>query len=161
MTWRWSVHDLDERIAFARTHSPTDTFTLLARFVVRRITAVLALALIPFDVAARGIGFMMVRLLWLFMVLAVLDGIWFIVWGLLMGSSWVWLNVPWARPLVLLPGMLVAVIALVFIMLAPDPHKVPKYTSVAREWPLSWQLWRPPEAYFEGGHHLPGRSSQA
>ena len=160
MTWRWSVLDLDTRVAFARAHSPTDIFTLVARFALRRISAVITLILIPFDVAARGIGFFMVRLLWLFMVLAILDGIWIIVWSMLMGSSWVRLNIPWTRPLVLLPGMIVAICALVFIMLAPDPHKEPKYTAMAREWPLSWRLWRPPEAYFEGGHHLPGTSSQ-
>ena len=39
MTYRWSVEDLAARVAFARSHSPTDLFTLIARYLVSQLSA--------------------------------------------------------------------------------------------------------------------------
>ena len=37
----------------------------------------------------------------------------------------------------------------IILMLVPDPEKHPKYVTIAQEWPLTWNLWYPPLAYFE------------
>jgi hypothetical protein len=149
MTWLWKVEDMARRVSFARVHSPTDFFTLLARLLVGTITSVLALVLWPLDRIARIFGhFLLFVVLGLF-VLLILTAIWFPVWGLLVGTSWLWLRSQWYRPFLLIPGIIIAVVAQIFIMLVPDPHKDSKYTTLAREWPLSWNIWNPPSEYFD------------
>lgn len=149
MTWRWTVSDLDSRVTFARMQSPTDFLTVLARFVVSGVTAALALVLLPVDMLARMIGQVLLMLVVGFIVLMLLDLIWLLVWGMLVGSSWLWINHWWLRPLLFLPGMSVAILAHIYIMVAPDPQKNPRYTMLPREWPLSWNVWRPPKDYLE------------
>ena len=148
MTWRWGVEDIDERVNFARINSPSDFFTMFARLVVSKITSVLQLILMPFDVVGRFIGKGLVAVVLGFFVLMFLDIVWIMVWGLLVGTSWIWLKFVWARPLLVLPGMALAVAAHIFIMIAPDPHKNDKYPRVAGEWPLTWLVWNPPEEYY-------------
>ena len=147
--YRWLAEDMEFRVAFARTMVPTDFFTLTALWIVRKLTALLAIVLVPFDVIARLIGAGLVRVVIGLFVLMAFDAVWSLIWGLLVGTSWLWLRSPWYRPALFLPGMALAVVALVFIKLAPDPHKQPSYTSLVREWPLTWHIWRPPDAYFE------------
>ena len=149
MTWRWDVDDIDFRATFARVNSPTDFFTVLARLVVSRVTLVLAFVLWPLDSVLRLVGKGLVSVVLGMIVLMVLDLSWLPVWGTLVGTSWLWLNYPWLRPILILPGMFLAILAHIYIMLAPDPHKNAKYPRLAGEWPLSWMLWRPPKAYFE------------
>ncbi len=149
MTWRWDIEDLALRVAIARSESPRDILTMIARFIVVWTTSFLGIILKPVDYAVRFIGIAFTALVIPFMFLALLDIIWMGVWGLLVFSSRVWLNVPLARPLLILPGMVLAIVAHVFIMIAPDPNKVSAYASVPQEWPLTWHLWKPPPAYFE------------
>ena len=149
MTWRWGVEDIDERVNFARSISPSDFFTMFARLIVSKVTSVLAFILIPFDILGRFIGKGLVAVVLGFFVLMFLDIVWLIVWGILIGTSWIWLKYPWARPLLVLPGMTLAVSAHIFIMTAPDPHKNNKYPRIAGEWPLTWLVWRPPDAYYQ------------
>ena len=100
MTWLWDVEDLDFRVSFARTHSPTDLLTLVARFLVSKVTLVLAFVLSPIDMVARLIGRGLVAVVLGLLLLLVLTAIWFPVWGLLVGTSWLWLKSWWfpARP---------------------------------------------------------------
>lgn len=149
MTWRWDVEDLDFRVTFARIHGPTDFLTVLARLVVSRVTWLLTLLLKPLDIVLRFIGKGLVAVVLGFMVLMILDILWLMIWGLLFGSSWLWLRYPLLRVVLILPGVAVAIFAHIVIMLAPDPHKNAKYTSVSGEWPLTWRLWHPTEAYFD------------
>ena len=148
MTYRWRVEDLAERVAFARTHSPTDLFTLIARYVVSQTTSLLALVLLPISMLTRLIG----RLLTIFVITLILflalDIVWLVIWGLLMGSSRLWLASSWLRPILILPGMFIAILAHLYIILAVDPQKDPNYWTVVREWPLTWHLYKPPTAYF-------------
>ena len=149
MTYRWNVDDIDLRVTFARMHGPTDFLTMVARIAVGRVTWLLTLALTPFDVVLRFIGKGLVSVVVGFFVLMFLDLVWLMVWGLLAGSSWLWLTYPWLRFVLILPGIPLAIIAHMFIMLAPDPHKNARYFRVAGEWPLTWRLWRPADAYFD------------
>ena len=150
MTWLWACEDFDLRVTFARTNGPTDFFTLLVRWVVGQVTAVVGLALIPVDKILRLVGKGMIRLVLGMLLLLILTGIWFfLIWLPLMGTSRLWLNYYWSRPLLAVPGAFLAIVAHIFLMLVPDPQKNAKYTLMAREWPLSWHLYKPTEAYFE------------
>lgn len=153
MTWLWGVDDFDLRLRFARVNSPVDFLTQLVRFVVTSVTRILALALSPVDAVLRLVGKILDRLVLGMMVLLIFTGIWFfLLWLPLMGMSRLWLGYPWARPLLALPGALLAIAAHVFIMLVPDPKKDRNYPMMVGEWPLSWHLYNPPDAYYEGGH---------
>ena len=151
MTWRWEVDDLDFRVTFARMQSPTDFLTMSARKLVSTVTAVMALVLFPVDIVARTLTRIALKLPFIFVVvlflLMVLDIVWMAVWGMLVGSSWLWINHRWLRPFLILPGILVAILAHTSIMIAPDPNKNSRYTMLPREWPLSWHVWSPPEGY--------------
>ena len=149
MTWLWNVEDIHLRVAFARTISPTDFFTLLALLIVRRVTAVVGLLLKPVDTVLRLFGRVMLTFVFWLLVLLIITAIWWPIWAMLVGSSWLWLKYPGARPFLLLPGISLALFAQVFIILVPDPQKAATYTTLSKEWPLSWHLWRPTEAYFQ------------
>ena len=149
LTWLWDISDMDQRVEWVRRHSPDDLATMIARYMITRITLVLAYALWPVDYVLRFVGKALVKLVLGLLLLLILTGIWFPIWLTLVGTSWLWLRSATYRPLILVPGMFVAIIAHIYIMLVPDPHKDPKYVNLIREWPLSWYIWKPPEAYFE------------
>ena len=157
MTWLWKVPDMRTRVAFARRNAPGDIFTQIARFIVNYLSALLIFVLRPVDYLGRSIykvafhmgtviGFFYVFGLLFFMLLSAL---WIPFWGLLVGSSWLWLRQAWTRPILLLPGMAFSLALTVILMLVPDPEKHPKYVTIAQEWPLTWNLWYPPLTYFE------------
>ena len=150
MTWLWKVPDFKTRVAYARRTAPGDVFTQLARLLVNPITILLALVLAPVDYAARQLGRLSVIFVgWGLIFFFFLTLLWFPLWGMLAGSSWLWLNYAWTRPLLLLPGAALSIVLTVFLMLVPDPEKHPKYVTIAQEWPLTWLLWRPTFAYFD------------
>ena len=157
MTWLWKVPDLRTRVAFARKNAPGDIFTQIARFIVYYAAAFFIFILRPVDYLGRSIfkvafhvgtvvGFFLVFPLLFFLILSAL---WIPFWGLLVGSSWLWLNQAWTRPILLLPGVALSMVLTVILMLVPDPEKHPKYVTIAQEWPLTWNLWYPPLVYFE------------
>ncbi len=153
MSYRWDISDWDLRITFARMGSPADTLTAAARFIVVAITSILMLLLFPIDKAMRLIGRVLLYIPFIFVIaffmLMILDIIWLPIWGMLVGSSWLWLKYPVARPFLFLPGMILAIAALIYIMLSPDPQKNPKYKLLPQEWPLCWLLWSPSPEYFD------------
>lgn len=157
MTWLWKVPDLRTRLEFARANAPSDTFTQAACLIVYHTVRFLALVLFPIDYAARSLGKTFDKLgrffglfyvgsLLLYLLLSIL---WLPFWGMLVGSSWVWLNYAWARPILLLPGAVLSMAMTVFLMFVPDPQKQSGYVSFTREWPLTWTLWNPPQSYFQ------------
>ena len=106
MTYRWSVDDMVARIEFVRDHSPQDLFTMNARYVVSTITSVLAVELHPITVIIKFIS-RILRIFVLTLVLfMILDVVWLLMWGLLMGSSRLWIMYHWLRPIFILPGIL-------------------------------------------------------
>ena len=149
MTWLWDTPDMYDRVAFARSISPTDLSTLIARWVVGWTTKILAFALYPLDYVARYIGRAFLVFVIGFMILIVLTIVWFPIWAALIGSSWLWLRYYWARPFLLLPGIALAILAHIYLMLVPDPQKQQHYFNMPGQWPLTWHLWRPPSEYYE------------
>ncbi len=157
MTWLWKIPDMRTRVEFARRNAPGDLFTMIARFVVYYIARVLILVLKPVDYLGQSlfkIIFHLGRVLGLFYIggllfFMLLSALWIPFWGMLVGSSWLWLNYGWTRPILFIPGMILAVALTIVLMLVPDPEKQPKYVTIAQEWPLTWNLWYPPVVYFE------------
>ncbi len=149
MTWRWDILDIPLRVTIGRSQSPSDFLTVATRLFITSITSVLGVVLKPVDYVARLIGHLFIMLVITFMILALLDIIWIGIWWLLITSSRLWLEAPWTRPFLVIPGTILAIIAHTYYMLAPDPHKVTEYASIPQEWPLTWFIWKPPSAYFE------------
>lgn len=157
MTWLWKVPDLRTRLEFARTNAPSDTLTQAACRIVYHTVRFIALILFPIDYAARSLGKLFDNLgrflgifyvgsLLLYLLLSIL---WLPFWGMLVGSSWLWLNHAWTRPILLLPGAVLSMAMTIFLMFVPDPQKQSGYVSFTREWPLTWTLWNPPPSYFQ------------
>ena len=157
MTWLWGVLDMDLRVEYARAHSPVDFYTLLARWVISRTTSVLYFGLRPLDIVLRLLGPLLERLVFFgHLFLLILTGLWWPIWAMLVYGSRLWLERPWSRPILLFPGVLVSVFAFIFIMLVPDHLKTIQYTTLSREWPLTWMLWNPPEEYVENSEFFEG-----
>jgi hypothetical protein len=128
----------------ARANAPKDFLTKLA-IVLTKVLISPTLFLTPIQIFTTSIGGCLIGLT--FGAIAfVLSIIWWPFMILLLGSSWIWLRSWYSRPILLFPGVLIALISHIYIMLAPDPEKDAKYTklSMADEWPLSWYLLRPP-----------------
>ena len=152
MTWLWDIDDMYNRVKFARSQSPTDLATIIAHWIVTSVTWILSYLLYPFDYVGRLIGVLLVAVVLGFMLLLILTIIWFPLWLLLVDTSWIWLRYPWSRPLLLLPGIVVAISAHIYIMLVPDPHKQRHYVNMTNQWPLTWYIWHPPAIYFNQNH---------
>ena len=150
MSWLWHIEDFDLRVKFARSNGPVDFLTLFTRLVLTRVTSILTLILAPVDMVLKFVGKGLIAVVLGMMLLIVLHGLWMIFWLPLMGMSWAWARYAWARPFLILPGVFIAIFGHIFLMLVPDPHKNAQYAvMMTQEWPLSWQLYKPPEAFFE------------
>ena len=54
------------------------------------------------------------------------------------------------RPILVIPGLVLALAAYIFVSLAPDPQKNSEYHILIKSWPMSWRVWSPKEEYFKG-----------
>ena len=149
VSWLWKADDLDLRVSFARTNGPVDFLTLFVRYVLTNVIPPLTLVLRPIDIIMQFVGRGLIAVVLGMLLLIVIHGVWMFFWLPLMGTSWLWLRYGALRPVLLLPGIVLAIIAHIFLLLVPDPHKNPKYNLMAQEWPISWHLWKPTQAYFD------------
>jgi len=73
--------------------------------------------------------------------------LWLPFFGLLMGTSWLWIRAWPLRPLVFLPGLLTVIIAFTLAVLVhDDPEGFDRKSTMIMAWPLSWYVMRPPIA---------------
>ena len=149
MSWLWSVEDFALRLSFARSNAPRDILTIFTQRTLQELGNLLTLLLSPLDKIMRLVGKGLISLIFGLFILIAIHGLWFVLWLPLMGTSWLWLHYPWMRPIILLPGFLIAVIGHIFLILVPDPQKNAEYLLITQEWPLSWWLWKPMDSYFE------------
>ncbi|MDP7579756.1 MAG: hypothetical protein QGF12_09535 [SAR202 cluster bacterium] len=149
MTWLWKISDMDQRVEWAQQHSPTDVSTWIARQVINYVTLIISYILWPLDYVLRLIGHGLGRLALGLLFLLILTAIWFPIWLTLVMTSRLWLRAAWTRPILLIPGIVVTIFAHIYIMLVPDPQKGTQYVNLVRMWPLSYQIWQPPDSYFE------------
>ena len=144
--WR-QIADMQYRISLAQAHAPKDFLTKTALLSVKVTTSALII-LTPVQLVTTGLGGCIIAITFgLFTFLLTL--IWLPFFALLVGTSWLWLHAWYSRPILLIPGILLAFIANLYVMLAPEPEKDAKYAklSIAGEWPLSWYLIKPPQEY--------------
>ena len=140
--------DMDYRISRAKTHAPKDILTKTAAFLVGVITTVMVV-LAPLQMLTTAVGGLLIVITF-GVLLLVFTILWWPFLILLLGTSWLWLHAWYLRPILLVPGVLIATLAHLYVMLAPEPEKDAKYAkfSMVGEWPLSWYLIKPPAEYY-------------
>ena len=146
--WRL-ISDTSYRISLAEQHAPRDIFTKLAIISLKGLTSALVI-LMPIQIITTALGGCVIAVTFgLFLLL--LNLIWWPFLALLLSTSWLWLHAWYMRPILLLPGIVIAVIAVLYVMLAPDPERDSKYTklALAGDWPLSWYIIKPPIEYYK------------
>ena len=142
--------DLSSRVAIARMYGPQDWFTRSALFA-NDVFTIICFVLIPIQIvttAASGCLFVLTAGL---MILPLML-IWLVFSRLLLGTSILWIKVPISRPLLILPGLLVAFLAHLFVQLVSNPDG-PSDRAVKMllcdAWPLTWLVLRPPVEWQE------------
>ena len=131
------------RISLAHQHAPKDVLTKGTGAAVKATTSLLPVQLVTTAFGGRLIAatFGIISL--------ILTLIWLPLFVFLVGTSWLWLKVWILRPLLMIPGVLIALFTYVFVSLMPEPESDVKRTKLtfAGEWPLSWYLMKPPSEH--------------
>lgn len=151
MSYDWrQIADMEYRIRLAHAHAPADFLTKAAMLGTKVATGALVV-LLPIQIVTTAVGGCLIGLTFGILTF-VLTLIWWPFFGFLVGSSRLWLWAWYLRPILLLPGVIIATIADLYVMLAPEPEREAKHAklSITSEWPLSWYLIRPPVAYYGG-----------
>jgi len=154
MTWRWDATDIPARLRYALKFAPTDILTLFSMFVMKHCCSAIAMIVWPFELVLKGtLGFLLKGgcvFVWGMLILMILDLVWMSIWMLVMLSSSAWIKMRWMRPILVIPGLVLALAAYIFVSLAPDPQKNSEYHILIKSWPMSWRVWSPKEEYFKG-----------
>ena len=141
--WRL-ISDMNYRVRLAHDYAPKEPLTRIAILLVKATTAAQTI-LVPLEIVTTAVGGCLITLTFGFLPF-VLSVIWWPFLALLLTTSWLWLVAWYLRPVLLVPGVLIANIANLYAMLTPEPEKEAKYTklAIADEWPLSWYLLKSP-----------------
>jgi hypothetical protein len=143
-----NISDMNYRTEIAHANSPKDIITKIAKLFVKGTTAILII-LTPLQLLTTALGGCLIAIT--FGIFSfILSIIWWPFLMLLLGTSWLWLKAWYLRPILLFPGIIIAFVAHLFVMLMPEPERDAKYIklSLSDEWPLSWYLMKPPKEYF-------------
>ena len=127
----------------ARTEGPRD-FLTIGTWIFNGILNLLllpAIFLVPVFTFVLGLAVTATFGLLLFP----LSVLWLPFFGTLLGTSWLWLKIPVLRPFLLLPGVIIARVANLYVSLTPDMGE--KYQKVLKmglcdAWPLSLLLFQ-------------------
>ena len=73
--------------------------------------------------------------------------IWAPIFWLLLGTSYLWLRYWYFRPLLVIPGLLLAIVGHLILMFSPPAAPVDMedrllQAGMTDEWPLSWWIWK-------------------
>ena len=71
--------------------------------------------------------------------------LWMPIFWLVLGTSWLWLRFWPLRPVLIIPGIVLALMGHFIPMCAPndsDKDAVLWRVSFTEDWPLSWKLWK-------------------
>lgn len=79
------------------------------------------------------------------LLLIILSLVWLPLFGLILGSSWLWIKVPLTRPILFLPGVIIAVVSEFYVSLVPDMGE--KYQKLLKlglcdSWPYSFLVYQ-------------------
>ena len=141
---------MDYRISLAHRKRPKDPFTYLAVFIIKFTTTVIGLLLLPVQfITTFATGLLISLTFGLALIPFTLIWMPFII--LLMTTSWLWIHAWYLRPILLLPGVAIAVLASTYSPLIAEMGETgSRYSklSVSQEWPMSWYLIRPSAEYY-------------
>jgi len=139
-----ALASVDELVSAAQAIGPRDSLTLLA---YTSHSVVRALLIIPFIVLIPPVTFILGLLVSLSfgLLLIPFSLLWILFFGLLLGSSWLWVNIPITRPILLPFGVVLATIADWYVSLIPDMGE--KYQKVLKmaycdSWPYSYLIFQ-------------------
>ena len=108
------------------------TSILVIILPVAKVTSAIAGCLIVFTIGSLSFLFLFV---------------WLPLYHLLIATSWLWLKAWYLRLILLIPGVVIAFISDIWVILTPDFRREAKQKKQAlcEEWPLSWYLMNPPD----------------
>jgi hypothetical protein len=128
----------------AQRIGPKDIFTLGAyglNGVLRLILFPVNLILVPPFTFVLGI----LATITFGLLLMLLSLVWLVFFGIIMGSSWLWIKAPLARPLLFIPGVLIVLVSDVYVSLIPDmgeKHQKLIKLALCDSWPFSLLVYR-------------------
>jgi hypothetical protein len=141
----WQEDDLVDRVKMARAGAPADLFTGLTRLLVKAVTTILVI-LLPIAKLTSAAGGCLILFTVGFLSFVFLF-VWLPLYHLLIATSWLWLKAWYLRPILLIPGIVIAFVSDIWVILTPDFRRKAKQKkrAMCEEWPLSWYLVNPPE----------------
>lgn len=149
LDWK-EINDMEYRIRLARLNAPKDIVTKIAFWSYTIIGALIGIITLPLSWVAKNLGGCLAIFTFgiLFFILEIL---WLPFFMFILGTSWLWLHAWYTRPLLLIPGILVSLLANIYISLTPGPdgNSTHSKLSIIDSWPLSWYLLKPPAMYYE------------
>ncbi|MFC2033813.1 hypothetical protein ACFLTT_00195 [Chloroflexota bacterium] len=153
MGFQQGIYDAEYRSRLAQEYAPKDIITKTAIILVKITTGILII-LAPLELLISAIsGCLMAITFGAFTLILtfVLTPIWIPFFLILLGTSWLWLHAWYLRPILLIPGVLTAFLADIYITLAPEPELDARAMklSITEEWPMSWYILKPPAVYYE------------
>ena len=138
-------NDLEDRIKESRANAPSDIFTKFARILVKFITSLLVVLTPVAKLTSASGGCLIVFTIGF---LSFLFGLLWLPWFyFLISTSWLWLKAWYLRLILLIPGVIIAVAADIYVMFTPDFGRGVKQRkrAMCEEWPLSWCINNPPK----------------
>ena len=130
-------------LAYAKSQGPFDPLTRFTQHLA--VQAVLNLLYIPFIpiqiVSTASLG--CISSLTLGIPLILLSALWLPVVGGVVGSSWIWINVPATRPFLLVPGLMWAFLARAFAACTPEMGEWDARATkqaICESWPHSYHI---------------------
>ena len=139
------INELKERIRAAKENAPSDIFTKLAKILVKFTTSLLV-NISPISNLTSTVSGCLIVLTIGFFALPIAF-FWLPFYYPLMWLSWLWLKAWYLRPLLLIPGVIIAFLGDLYVALTPDFERGSRITKLAicEEWPLSWNIKNPPK----------------
>ena len=129
---------IDESVSIG----PKDYLSRITYYFNNIATSILTIVLIPIiPFSTFGLGLIVMLTFSLFLL--VISFIWMIFLILLISSSWLWIKFWILRPLLILPGLIIAITGSIYCSLMPDMgekyQKILKM-SLCESWPYSYTL---------------------
>ena len=141
--------DLVSREHLARISGPQDVFTQIA-LSSNSIFSILSSVLLPVQIVTTAISGCLIAIT-LGLLVFPLTLIWQSFSGFLLATSFGWIKIPLLRPVLIVPGLLIALVAQIFVQLTANPDgPSDRYIKLllCNIWPLSWLVLHPPHELY-------------
>ena len=125
-----------------------DRFTRITWMIVKALSMALIIFL-PVTWVMKFVGIILKNLTFGLYLIAYSFVLWMPVLWLLLGMSWLWLRFWPLRPVLIIPGIVLALVGHLILMCNPGSNSDPEdaeallwQVSFTEDWPLSWKLWQ-------------------